>query len=96
VTDDDESKRIILTRRARFIAAALASAGLTAASCNKSNVDANPQPCLSAPPQNYDAAPPPPPHEAPPVPPPQACLSPMPMPEDAGILQPPSSAKVPT
>jgi hypothetical protein len=97
VTDDDESKRIILTRRARFIAAALASAGLTAASCNKSNVDANPQPCLSAPPQNYDAGPPrPPPHEAPPQPPPQACLSPMPMPEDAGTLPPPSSAKVPT
>jgi hypothetical protein len=95
VTDDDESKRIILTRRARFIAAALASAGLTAASCNKSNVDANPQPCLSAPPQNYDAAPPEP-HEPPPVPPPQACLSPMPTPEDAGILPPPSSAKVPT
>jgi hypothetical protein len=94
VTDDDDCKRIILTRRARFIAAALASAGLTAASCNKSNVDANPQPCLSAPPQNYDAAPPP--QEQPPVePPPQVCLSPVPMPEDGGAPQPLGSGKVP-
>jgi hypothetical protein len=93
---DDESRRIILARRARFIAAALASAGITAASCNKSNVEANPQPCLSVAPVNNDAAPPP--HEAPPEQvPPQVCLSPLPpSPEDAGTVPPPSSAKLPT
>jgi hypothetical protein len=95
VTDDDDCKRIILSRRARFIAAALASAGLTAASCNKSNVEANPQPCLSAPPQNYDAAPPPL-ETPPPEPPPQVCLSPLPMPEDAGPAKPPGSGQVPS
>ena len=92
---DDDSKRIILSRRARFIAAALASAGLTAASCNKSNLEANPQPCLSAPPQNYDAAPPPQ-ETPPPEPPPQVCLSPLPMPEDAGATKPPGSGQIPS
>jgi DNA polymerase-3 subunit gamma/tau len=95
VTDDDDCKRTILSRRARFIAAALASAGLTAASCNKSNVEANPQPCLSAPPMDYHAAPPRP-ETPPPEPPPQVCLSPMPPPEDAGAPQPPGSGKVPS
>ena len=110
MTDDDDCRRTILSRRARFIAAALASAGLTAASCNKSNVEANPQPCLSAPPPRYDVAPPQPclempmsddgappqPLTPPPEPPPQVCLSPMPTPEDAGAPQPPRSGKVPS
>jgi len=91
---DDESKRIILSRRARFVAAALASAGLSAASCNKNAPESNPQPCLSVPVQRVDAAPPPPevPPSAPPsqevtppVEPPHVCLSPMPPPPpDAG------------
>jgi hypothetical protein len=41
---DEESRRIILSRRARFVAAALASASLAASAC-----DAEPQVCLSPP-----------------------------------------------
>ena len=45
MSDDVESRRVILSRRARFIAAALASAGVTAvASCSD---DSKPQACLS-------------------------------------------------
>ncbi len=70
---DDESKRLILARRARFVAAALASAGISAASCNKNAPESNPQPCLSVPVQRVDAAPPPsdvPPSDVPPAEPP--------------------------
>jgi hypothetical protein len=41
---DDESKRLILARRARFVAAALAGVAATANACGG---DAEPQPCLS-------------------------------------------------
>ena len=41
---DDESKRIILARRAKFVAAALA--GLNAAMCG-GETTSEPQPCLS-------------------------------------------------
>lgn len=52
--DDDEARRIILARRARFVAAALAGAGIASASCESS-----PQPCLEpgAPGGQYNAEP---------------------------------------
>ena len=72
---DEEIKRLILARRAAFVAAAVAS--LAVASCEPKPAD--PGPCLSAP---YDpnAQPPPNPNY-----PPQVCLSPLPPPPpDAG------------
>jgi len=52
VTSDDDTKKLILARRARFIAAALAGAGLSSGSitaCGDSEGDKTvvPQPCLS-------------------------------------------------
>lgn len=41
---DEEAKRIVLARRARFVAAALA--GLNAAMCGGKSDGGNPQPCL--------------------------------------------------
>jgi hypothetical protein len=41
---DDEARRLILARRARFVAAALT--GLTAAMCGGTEDEANPRPCL--------------------------------------------------
>ena len=68
----DDDKKLILARRAKFVAAALA--GVTVA-CGKEPTPP-PQPCLSVPVDNRDAGPP--------EPPPQPCLTPMMMPEDAG------------
>ncbi|MBX3192440.1 MAG: hypothetical protein KF819_35945 [Labilithrix sp.] len=64
MSDDprDKARRIILARRARFVAAAVAGVGIA---CGKDQ--APPQPCLSAPPIEHDAMPP--------EPPPQPCLS---------------------
>ena len=45
---DDDCGLIILSRRARFIAAALAGAGIAAASCSGGGGD-GPQVCLSPP-----------------------------------------------
>jgi hypothetical protein len=46
MTDDEESRRIILLRRARFVAAALATATLAASNaCD--DFDSAPQPCLT-------------------------------------------------
>jgi len=50
---DDEAKRAILARRARFLAAAVASVGLIAG-CEKEGVP--PHACLSAPMRLEDAA----------------------------------------
>jgi hypothetical protein len=77
----EEDRALLLARRARFVAAALAAAGLTAASCDKNPPDANPRPCLSVAPVR-DAGPPPPPPE------PMVCLSPIPPP-------PPDAAPAP-
>jgi hypothetical protein len=78
---DDEARRAILARRARFIAAALATAGIGAAltqGCAKDRAnDPSPEPCLSV------------------VPQPQVCLEPMP-PDDAGDPPGTGSALVPT
>ena len=41
----DDARRLILSRRARFVAAALASAGVVAAGCDDTATE--PQPCLS-------------------------------------------------
>lgn len=49
---DDDAKRAVLARRARFVAAAMA--GIASASC-----DSCAQPCLSATPVYADASPPP-------------------------------------
>jgi hypothetical protein len=89
---DDDAKRLILARRARFVAAALAGVAGVAVACGGSIDDADPQPCLSPPYQPRDAgsgtdAEPQPCLE--PLPPdagddaePQVCLSPLP--PDAG------------
>ena len=49
---NDDAKRLILARRARFVAAALAG---VAVACGGSTQDADPQPCLSPPSQPRDA-----------------------------------------
>lgn len=69
----DEARRLILARRARFVAAAMVAAGATA------GLDAcsNAQPCLSLAPA--DTGPYEPPDAAP-----QACLSPRYEPDAAG------------
>ena len=63
---DEASKKAILKRRARFVAAALASAGIGAAvSCGGETSTSSPQPCLKAAvdaggdgePQVFDAGP---------------------------------------
>jgi len=68
--EDDEARAFILARRAKFVAAALASAGLASTACDS----IGPQPCLSP------VAPPPPSATAPPM----VCLTPMMQPRDAG------------
>lgn len=72
----DDDKKLILARRAKFVAAALAGVSVA---CGKEPTPP-PQPCLSVPVDNRDAG-----NE----PPPQPCLTPMMMPEDAG---PPANA----
>lgn len=68
----DEARKIILQRRARFVAAALASVALGTA-CSKGRA-VEPAQCLSPPPpQEEDGGPPPQPCLEPP---PQACLGP--------------------
>ncbi len=69
----ESARRTVLARRARFVAAAVASVGIA---CGKSTSnDAPPGPCLSV---AID-------RDAGPVPPPQPCLKPMPRAEeDAG------------
>jgi hypothetical protein len=74
--DSSDPKQSILARRARFIAAAVASAGLVA--CG--GQEARPQVCLSQPPQ---APPDAGAVEGETTPPPQVCLSPVPPPKDA-------------
>jgi len=67
----DDDKKLILARRARFVAAALAGVSVA---CGK-EPSQPPQPCLSVPVQrDADAN----------EPPPQPCLSPMEPPADAG------------
>jgi hypothetical protein len=66
----DDDKKLILARRAKFVAAALAG---VAVACGKEPAPP-PEPCLSVPMDNRDAEPP--------EPPPQPCLTPMPW--DAG------------
>ncbi len=86
----DETKKLILARRARFLAAAMTGA---AVACGKEKAEP-PQPCLSVvyvpPDASTDAAPPAPcltvAPPSPPVPdaaPPMPCLS-VARPEDAG------------
>jgi hypothetical protein len=53
-SDDDAVKKAILARRARFIAAAVASVGIACGKTTKE--DAPPVPCLSVP-LDYDAQP---------------------------------------
>jgi hypothetical protein len=60
----DDSKKLILARRARFVAAALAGVSVA---CGKEPTSP-PEPCLSVPIQPRDAEP---------EPPPQPCLTPM-------------------
>ena len=43
---NDETKRIVLARRKRFVAAAIASVGI---SCGSPQTPPSPQPCLSQP-----------------------------------------------
>lgn len=71
---DDASKRLVLARRAKFVAAAVAGIAI---GCGK---ESKPQPCLSESVLEPDAAPPPQPCLAPP---PQPCLS-MYIPPDSG------------
>jgi hypothetical protein len=73
----DDDKKLVLARRAKFVAAALAGVSVA---CGKEPAPP-PQPCLSVPMDNRDAGAP--------EPPPQPCLTPMMMPEDAG---PPAAA----
>lgn len=54
---DDEDRKVVLRRRARFIAAALTSAGLASAGCNKDS-HSHPEVCLSQPPQYVEDEPP--------------------------------------
>jgi hypothetical protein len=68
----DETRKIILARRARFVAAALATAAL-GASCAK-QTGGDPAPCLSQPYQEDDGGPPPEPCLSPP---PEVCLEPV-------------------
>lgn len=76
--DDEAARRAILARRARFVAAAVASVGIA---CGKTtSTDPPPAPCLSVPIQT-DAEPRPclkvalPEDARAPEPPPQPCLS---------------------
>jgi hypothetical protein len=71
---NDEAKRLILARRARFVAAALAG---VAVACGGSTDDADPQACLSPPYQPRDAG-----SDADADAAPQPCLEPLP--PDAG------------
>jgi hypothetical protein len=87
---DDDAKKIILARRARFVAAAVASVGIA---CGKTE-SGPPMPCLSIAVPN-DAEPPPQPCLSVPLPPdagppPMPCLSPMPA--DASAFDPPADA----
>jgi hypothetical protein len=66
----DDDKKLILARRAKFVAAALAGVSVA---CGKEPTQP-PQPCLSQPMVHRDAEP---------EPPPQPCLSPMPNDDDA-------------
>jgi hypothetical protein len=65
--NDDDAKKAILARRARFIAAAMVGAGISVSCSNK---DSPPQVCLSVA-IDQDAGPPPGP---------SVCLSPIPSP----------------
>lgn len=66
----DDDKKVILARRAKFVAAALAG---VAVACGKEPTQP-PQPCLSVPIEPRDSGP---------EPPPQPCLSPMAVDPDA-------------
>jgi hypothetical protein len=66
---DEEAKRIIFARRARFVAAALA--GLNLAMCGGKSEEGNPQPCLSVLPDEAGN--------------PQPCLTQRHDPEDAAL-----------
>ena len=79
---DDDAKKIILARRARFVAAAVASVGIA---CGKTEAGSAPMPCLIVAIPS-DAEPPP----SDPGPPPMPCLSPMPA--DAAAFDPPADA----
>ncbi len=81
---DDDAKRAILVRRARFVAAALAGVGI-AASCKTTQPDQPPEVCLSPPQQLLPDAEGPVEEEADAGPPPQPCLSP---PPEACLSQP--------
>ena len=77
---DDDVKKLVLARRAKFVAAALV--GLSAARCGGQTEGSNPQPCLSQRCEGEDCSPRPclkPPVDAQPVP----CLG-VPY-EDTGI-----------
>lgn len=81
----DDARKVILARRARFVAAALAGAALGSACAKDRAVE--PAQCLS-PPHQEDGGPPPIPCLSPPPqvclePPPQVCLSPVPPPDDS-------------
>ena len=69
-TGNDEAKRLILARRARFVAAALAG---IAAACGGSTDDTDPKPCLSI--QPGDGGPP---TDSASDAEPQPCLEPLP------------------
>ncbi len=75
----DDAKKIILARRARFVAATLAGLGVA---CGKEPTPP-PQPCLAQPMTRADAAAPP-----------EPCLSPMPPPDGYGGAGP-SDAGIP-
>jgi len=80
----DDAKKIILARRTRFVAAALASAAIA---CGKeAGTGGCARPCLEPPPMPEDAGPTPRvclSAATPQDPPPQPCLS-VPIPQDAG------------
>ncbi len=79
---DDDAKKIILARRARFVAAAVASVGIA---CGKTEAGPAPMPCLSVTIPSDGEAP-----ASDPGPPPMPCLSPLPA--DAAAFDPPSDA----
>lgn len=70
---DDEARRLILARRARFVAAALT--GITAAMCGGEEDGANPRPCLDV---AQDGGRPQPCLDVAPDAEPQPCLAPLP------------------
>jgi hypothetical protein len=71
---EDDRKRIVLARRAKFVAAALAGAAATTSCLDSNGTGGNPQPCLSL---AVEGGPPPPS--------PQPCLTaPNNPPPDAG------------